>query len=89
MKKFVSKNWCKMMTGSSLVIASLFTFILFSLSSCGGCGDCMMCDGKGKTYFDMTGEVACPNCGGDGCSSDGENGSGKSGAELWEEKYGK
>jgi len=49
------------MTGSSLVIASLFTFILFSLSSCGGCGDCMMCDGKGKTYFDMTGEVASLN----------------------------
>ena len=74
MKKFVSENWYKLMIGSSLLKVSLFTIVLLSLSSCGGCGDCMMCDGKGKAYFDWAKvNVTCPDCGGDGCSSDGKN----------------
>ena len=66
-----------------------FAVVLFFLSSCGGCGDCMMCEGDGKVYTDVTGEVSCPDCGGDGCSSDGVGGDRRTGAEAWEDKYGK
>ena len=62
---------------------------LFFLSSCGGCGDCMMCEGDGKMYWEVTGEVTCPDCGGDGCSSDKVGGDRRTGAEAWEDKHGK
>lgn len=62
--------------------------ILSMLNSC-GCGDCMNCDGSGKAYYEMTGEVSCPDCGGDGCTSDSKNGDRRTGAEIWEDKYGK
>jgi hypothetical protein len=51
----------------------IITLSVTFLSSCSGCNDCMMCDGKGRAYFDISGEVTCPDCGGDGCSSDGKN----------------
>jgi hypothetical protein len=50
------------------ILLICFTTIL--LNGCGGCGDCMNCDGSGKAYYQATGEVSCPDCGGDGCSSD-------------------
>ena len=53
-----------------IIKLTLIALCITFLSSCGGCGDCMVCDGKGKAYFEMTGEVTCPDCGGDGCSSD-------------------
>ncbi len=61
------------------------------LSSCGGgCHPCMMCDGKGSAYFELIGgETTCPDCGGDGCSSDGIWGDRRAGPEEWEQKHGK
>ncbi len=50
------------------ILLICFTTIL--LNGCGGCGDCMNCDGSGTAYYQATGEVSCPDCGGDGCSSD-------------------
>ena len=68
------------------LIAICITF----LSSCGGgCRPCMMCDGTGSAYFELIGgETTCPDCGGDGCSSDGIGGDRRTGPEAWEQQHG-
>jgi hypothetical protein len=69
-----------------VIIAILIVWAVFSEAN--KCKDCGQCGGSGKVYTEVTGEVSCPDCAGDGCSSDG-TGDTRSGAEIWEEKYGK
>lgn len=68
------------------IIAIIIGWTIYSsITKCSDCGQCM---GTGKIYTEATGEVSCPDCAGDGCSSDG-TGDSRSGAEIWKEKYGK